>query len=43
MLFVAQVGDLFMNGRSNHEGYIEIFAAQFATLSRVELPVLKNT
>ena len=33
MLFAAQVGDSFAGGRSNHEGYTEIFAAQFATLS----------
>ena len=43
MLFAAQVGDLFVGGRSSHEGYTEIFAAQFATFSRVELPVTKNT
>ena len=43
MLFAAQVGDLFVGGRSSHEGYTEIFAAQFATFSRVELPVAKNT
>ena len=43
MLFAAQVGDLFAGGRSSHEGYTETFAAQFATLSRVELPVAKNT
>ena len=30
MLFTAQVGDLFMGGRSNHERYTEIFATQFA-------------
>ena len=33
MLFAAQVGDSFAGGRSNHEGYTKIFAAQFATLS----------
>ena len=33
MLFAAQVGNLFVGGRSSREGYIEIFAAQFATLS----------
>ena len=43
MLFTAQVGDLFAGGRSSREGYTEIFTAQFATLSRVELPVAKNT
>ena len=43
MFFVAQIGDLFAGGRSSREGYTEIFAAQFATLSRVELPVAKNT
>ena len=43
MLFVAQVGDLFTGGRSSCEGYIDIFVAQFATLSRVELLVAKNT
>ena len=42
MLFVAQVGDLFAGGRSSCEGYTEIFAAQFETLSRVELLVAKN-
>ena len=36
-------GDLFTSGRSNREGYSEIFAAQLATLSRVDLPVAKNT
>ena len=39
MLFAAQVGDLFEGGRSSCEGYTEIFA----TLSRVELLVAKNT
>ena len=43
MFFTTQVGDLFAGGRSSHEGYTEIFVAQFATLSRVELPVAKNT
>ena len=43
MLFTAQVGDLFAGGRSSREGYTEIFMAQFATLSQVELPVVKNT
>lgn len=43
MLFVAQVEDLFTGGRSSREGYTEISAAQFATLSRVELPVTKNS
>ena len=36
-------GDLFASGRSSREGYSEIFAAQLATLSRVDLPVAKNT
>ena len=43
MFFATQVGDLFAGGRSNRERYTEIFVAQFATLSRVELPVAKNT
>ena len=43
MLFAAQVGDLFTGGRSNHEGFTEIFTAQFMTFSQVELPVTKNT
>ena len=43
MLFAAQVGALFAGGRSSHAGYTEILAAQFATLSRVELPVAKKT
>ena len=42
MLFATQVGDLFVSGKSSREGYIEIFAAQFATLSWVELPVAKT-
>ena len=36
-------GDLFVSERSSHEGYTEIFAAQLVTLSRVRLPVAKNT
>ena len=42
---ISQVdfGDLFVSGRSSHEGYIEIFMAQLATPSRVRLPVAKNT
>ena len=36
-------GDLFASGRSSREGYSEIFAAQLATYSRVDLPVAKNT
>ena len=36
-------GDLFMSERSSREGYTEIFAAQLATPSRVDLPVAKNT
>ena len=35
-------GDLFANERSSREGYTEIFAAQLAIPSRVELPVAKN-
>ena len=36
-------GDLFASETSNREGYTEIFAAQLATPSRVDLPVAKNT
>ena len=36
-------GDLFASERSNREGYIEIFAAQLATPSQVDLPIIKNT
>ena len=36
-------GDLFVSERSSRKGYIEIFAAQLATPSRVDLPVVKNT
>ena len=36
-------GDLFTSERSSREGYTEIFAAQLATPSRVDLPVAKNT
>ena len=36
-------GDFFASGRSSREGYIDIFAAQLATPSRVRLPVAKNT
>ena len=36
-------GDLFASERSSCEGYIEIFAAQLTTLSRVDLLVAKNT
>ena len=36
-------GDLFVSERSSREGYIEIFAAQLATPSRVDHPVAKNT
>ena len=36
-------GDLFTSERSSHEGYTEIFAAQLATPSQVDLPVVKNT
>ena len=35
-------GDLFANERSNREGYIEIFTAQLATPSWVDLPIAKN-
>ena len=36
-------GDLFASGRSSHAVYSEIFAAQLATNSRVDLPIAKNT
>ena len=36
-------GDLFASEGSSHEGYTEIFAAQLATPSRVDLSVSKNT
>ena len=36
-------GDLIASESSSHAGYIEIFAAQLATLSWVDLPVAKNT
>ena len=36
-------GDLFESERSSREGYTEIFAAQLATPSRVDLLVAKNT
>ena len=36
-------GDLFVSGRSSRKGYTEIFVAQLTTLSRVRLPVAKNT
>ena len=36
-------GELFVCERSSREGYTEIFAAQFATPSQVDLPVAKNT
>ena len=36
-------GDLFASERSNCEGYTEIFVAQLATPSRVDLLVAKNT
>ena len=42
MFLVTQSSDLFAGGRSSCEGYTRIFAAQMATLSRVELPVAKN-
>ena len=43
MYLAAQYGDLFMGGRSSHEGNTEIFAAYLVTFSRVALPVAKNT
>ena len=36
-------GDLFASERSSREGYTEIFTAQIATPSQVDLPVAKNT
>ena len=36
-------GDLFASERSSRNDYTEIFAAQLATPSRVDLPVAKNT
>ena len=36
-------GDLFASERSNREWYTEIFVAQLATPSRVDLPIAKNT
>ena len=36
-------GNMFTSGRSSREGYIENFAAQLATPSRVDLLVAKNT
>ena len=36
-------GDLFASERSSRKGYTEIFAAQLATPSRVDLLVAKNT
>ena len=36
-------GNLFVSERYSREGYIEIFAAQLATPSRIDLPVVKNT
>ena len=36
-------GDLFASGRSSREVHSEIFAAELATHSRVDLPVAKNT
>ena len=35
-------GDLFTSDRSSCEGYTKIFAAQLATPSRVDLPIVKN-
>ena len=39
----VKFGDLFASEGSNREGYTEIFAAQLATPSKVDLPVAKNT
>ena len=39
----VNLGDLFTSERSSHEGYTEIFTAQLATPSRVDLPIVKNT
>ena len=36
-------GDLFASERSSRLGYIEIFVAQLATPSRLDLPIAKNT
>ena len=36
-------GNLFASERSSREGYTEIFMAQLATPSWVDLPVAKNT
>ena len=36
-------GDLFVSERSNRKRYTEIFTAQLATPSRVDLPIMKNT
>ena len=35
--------DLFGSQRSSRKGYTEIFAAQLATPSQVDLPIAKNT
>ena len=43
MFLVAQSSDLFVGGRSSHEGYTKIFAAYLTTSSWMELPVAKNT
>ena len=39
---MTQIGDLFASEISNCEGYTEIFAAPFATYSRVEILVTKK-
>ena len=39
----VKFGDLLASERSSREGYTEIFAAQLATPSRVDLPFAKNT
>ena len=36
-------GNLFMSGRSSHEGYTEIFMAQLVTPSRVRPSIVENT
>ena len=39
----VKFGDLFTSEGSSREGYTEIFVAQLATPSWVDLPVSKNT
>ena len=43
MFLAAQYGDLFTGEKSSREGYKEIFTPHLVTLSRVEIPVTKNT